>query len=369
MFYRWRRMDEENRPRVWRLYGWYSALMFCGSCVGTVTWAAWMQNVVNSAIRNFDTNLSLSQQLDHIALAFRWRSVFQVTYAIEFLCLSAAKLLVLDRMSDFAAGGAPRRWAVGGRIVMAAVVAGSVAGLAGNVAAAVYYERTAEFAFAASAAVADRDIASFSKNRQQVIDLQRLAVSTAAMQAFCEVAVLLLIVLSFAVVGVACARRVASAMPGLGAAGGVMAAGRQLWRQIVGTTGVVFVTFLLRSVYSTMSAVAFKLQDSDNSCPGNTQGFCNASCFNVFSNIVSWLTLTPEFQLMVVLLSKPLPLLVALWGMTSKRLLQQMQPGQRELATVTVKDSLLKKLTVWRRTGTPAMRCADIDTAAAAIQE
>ena len=34
MFRRWRRMQEEDRGRVWRLYGWYSALMTCGSCVG-----------------------------------------------------------------------------------------------------------------------------------------------------------------------------------------------------------------------------------------------------------------------------------------------------------------------------------------------
>jgi hypothetical protein len=48
---------------------------------------------------------------------------------------------------------------------------------------------------------------------------------------FCEVAVLLIIVLAFAVVGVACARRVAAALSplsGLGPAGGAIAAGRQL---------------------------------------------------------------------------------------------------------------------------------------------
>jgi len=26
MFYRWRRMEEEDRGRVWRLYGWFTAL-------------------------------------------------------------------------------------------------------------------------------------------------------------------------------------------------------------------------------------------------------------------------------------------------------------------------------------------------------
>ena len=37
------------------------------------------------------------------ALSNTWLSVFLVTYAIEVLCLSAAKLTVLDRMSVFAA--------------------------------------------------------------------------------------------------------------------------------------------------------------------------------------------------------------------------------------------------------------------------
>ena len=40
MFYVWRRMQEEDRRRVWLLYGWFSRLMLCGSCFGAVSWAA-----------------------------------------------------------------------------------------------------------------------------------------------------------------------------------------------------------------------------------------------------------------------------------------------------------------------------------------
>ena len=47
MFYRWRRMEEEDRGRMWRLYGWFTALMACGSCFGTVVWAARMMAVTN----------------------------------------------------------------------------------------------------------------------------------------------------------------------------------------------------------------------------------------------------------------------------------------------------------------------------------
>ena len=88
------------------------------------------------------------------ALSYSWRAVFTVTYAIEFLCLSAAKLMVLDRMSDFAAGQdevTRKRWAAGGRMVMAVVVLGNAVGLAANIAAAVHAQRAAEAASTASA--------------------------------------------------------------------------------------------------------------------------------------------------------------------------------------------------------------------------
>jgi hypothetical protein len=68
-----------------------------------------------------------------------------------------AKLLVLHRMADFAVpkgDGLSRRLAVGGRVVMAAVVVGNVVGLCANVAAAVLSKQTGDFANAAAAAFA-----------------------------------------------------------------------------------------------------------------------------------------------------------------------------------------------------------------------
>jgi hypothetical protein len=47
----------------------------------------------------------------------------------------------------------------------------------------------------------------------------------------------------------------------------------------------------------------------------------------------SWIIYTPEFQLLVILISSPLALLVALWGMTSERTLQQMESSQRQMET------------------------------------
>jgi len=84
-----------------------------------------------------------------------WVAAFLLPYAIEFLCLSVAKLLVLHRMAHFALAkvdGMSRRLAVGGRVVMAAVVVGNVAGLCANVVAAVYIKKAGDFNSASSAA-------------------------------------------------------------------------------------------------------------------------------------------------------------------------------------------------------------------------
>ena len=105
MLYLWWRMDEEGRWRVWSLYGRFCGLMVCGSCFGAVTWAARMMNLENGFNGN-DAALRRDrvQQWSLLALSHSWAAVFHVMYAIEFMCLSAAMLMVLDRMSDFAAG-------------------------------------------------------------------------------------------------------------------------------------------------------------------------------------------------------------------------------------------------------------------------
>jgi hypothetical protein len=334
MLYLWWRMDEEGRQRVWPLYGWFCGLMVCGSCFGAISAAARMMSLENV----FNGNDALArgdfiQGTPLLALSYRWFAVLFVTYAIDFMCLSAARLMVLDRMSDFAAGQdevARKRWAAGGRMVMAVVVLGNAVGLAANVAAAVHAQRAAETAgsaaalFAASSTQLARESLSLSLTEVQ------LATSIAAVQRFCEVAVLLLIVAAFVVAGVVCARIVSSNLLTVDTSSAPAAVGRELRRRMVVTTVVVFVAFVVRSVQSTMAAVSNQLQDLGRTCPGVT-GFCDPSCHNVFTHITQWAARTPEFQVTIVLISSPLTLLVALWGMTSRQTLQLMKSKEQEV--------------------------------------
>jgi hypothetical protein len=211
----------------------------------------------------------------------------------------------------------PRRWVVWGRVVMAGVVVGNVMGLGGSVAAAVYFEQSAGSFSAASAAYAANNTADGDNFANIGGQQSQLAFATGAVQLLCEIAVLLLIIVAFAVTGAACVRRFTSAQLD------DTADGRQLWRQIVGTAGFVFLTFLLRAMYTTMFALANGLQKYEGDCPISNP--CDASCANLYLFMQQWLFFTPEFQLSVELISSPLALLVALWGMTSKHTLRLMQ--------------------------------------------
>jgi hypothetical protein len=336
MFFLWWRMEEEDRGRVWWLYGWFSALMACGSCFGAVAWSARMMQLANFFKGN--TSPDKAQEASLIALADSRHSAFIVMYAIEFLCMCAAQLMVLDRLSVFAAPEGTRlqeRWAAAGRIVMAVVVLGNAVGLAANAAAAVQYQKAADAMSTASVFYASNktedgdDFLSLSQEKL------RRGGSIASVQLFCEVAVLLLIVVAFAVVGVMCARFLSSRFKSNGVDAGydafMVTVDRTLRRQMLGTTAFIFVTFLLRSVFSTMYAVAFQMRDVNRDCPDGTFGLCG-SCLNVYNHLLQWLVYTPELQLVIILVSSPLALLVALWGMTPNAPLQLMKSRKRDTA-------------------------------------
>jgi hypothetical protein len=326
MFHLWRRMGEENQRRVWRLYGWFTALMACGSCFGAVAWAALMMSLMN--LFKHDQEVLKLQEMSLLELCYSWTAAFLVMHAIEFLCLCAANLMVLDRMSVFAAPQGARlqkRWALAGRVVMAAVVLCNAVGLAANVAAAVHYQKAAQAAGTSSAAYAAnnaKDGFSFEALSQE--EVQRGG-SILSVQSFCEVVVLLLTVVSFVVVGVLSAHRVRARLLEVDAASDAAETVRAVRLQILATTAFVFVAFVLRAAFSIMNAVA--LQFRDLSCT-DLCGECN----NVFTNIADWMTYTPEFQLLIVLVSSPLALLVALWGMTSKTMLHLMVSNQQEIS-------------------------------------
>jgi hypothetical protein len=323
-------MEEEDRAQVWMLYGWFTGLMCVGSVLGAITWGAYMRYLV-AEFTVFTPGLTPSQNQLLFAQTQYWGGAFYVTYAMEFLLLSVAKLLVLDRMADFGVvkgAGMSKHLAVGGRVVMAVVIVGNVAGLCANVAAAVYSKKAGDFSMDAAASVGN----AYTNFNDQASQQESAADVASSVQQFCEVVVLLIIILAFAVVGIASARRVNSALRGLNDVQG--AAVRKLRRQILGTSTLVFVTFMLRCIYAIMNAVSDALQNNGAACAATSGTSCDPSCQNVWDLMQYWLTYTPEFQLMVMVISSPLALVVALWGMTSERTLQRMSHSGRKMTSI-----------------------------------
>jgi hypothetical protein len=170
-------------------------------------------------------------------------------------------------------------------------------------------------------------------------------VKAASVQRFTEVIVLLMIVAAFVFVGIHSHRVIASALRALffaerqlmsvaAAAGGarnsqpsvklfaeVQCRGRQLQRKVLATFVLVFLSFLLRSTFTVMFAMASAYTEENNRCAASA---CDA-CKNVYSHLLFWMIYTPAFQQTVVLIASPLTLLVALWGMSGVRAIEQME--------------------------------------------
>jgi hypothetical protein len=98
-------------------------------------------------------------------------------------------------------------------------------------------------------------------------------------------------------------------------------------RRIVGTSAAVFASSLLRAVLSIMTALGDLLAqfqqptditDTQNAVHKQCGSYCDSSCYGVYSRMNVWMIFAPQFQLIIVAISSPLTLLVALWGMTPR---------------------------------------------------
>ena len=282
----------------------------------------------------------------------RWSAAYLVLYPFEFMCLIAAKLIVFDRVIDLAPPGVDdvqRRLVAAGRWLLGLVLFGNLICAVSNIAAAVQLVQVADFdsgaaaAYAANNTVAANGFATQANQKNQELD------QTASAGLFAEVGVLLLVIAAFLVIGVMFFRFIGAILRDLQRAvngdwlatarldlhatlrsddenkrlaAAAAAKGRHLRRQVLVTVAVVFVSFLMRATSTTINALARALQNSAADCPDTAR--CSLSCHNVYSLMLIWGLFRPEFSLWIILLSSPIALLVALWGMTNKRMLELM---------------------------------------------
>ena len=249
--------------------------------------------------------------------------------------------MVFDRMREFALPLNTHALRIR-RVVVTLVVALCIVGVSASIAAASFRARASVMAATASTAIfeAVNPKRNADKMRQALLYVNQTNViindadQIDSAQEFSEAVVLMLFVVSFTVVGILCARRVRLVLRSRLITGSTSASGRRLHTQIVGTALAVSLTFLPRAVFATMQAIGGLLQNlASGQCwtsPCSTVAVTKAgvqTCiapYNQFAHMSLFLEYTPEFQQLVVLISSSLAQMVALWGMTSDRMLEAM---------------------------------------------
>jgi hypothetical protein len=93
----------------------------------------------------------------------------------------------------------------------------------------------------------------------------------------------------------------------------------QLKRQIVGTCGILFVSFLIRTVVAMMLFIGGAFGNFDVAVNRCGEGSNSSNLLTI------WILYTPQFYFLVMLFCQPVTLLVTLWGMTSGQTLAVMR--------------------------------------------
>jgi hypothetical protein len=259
--------------------------------------------------------------------ALRWLCGFLLLYPATFCFIIVSQLLVVDRITQFV-NVQVSSWMVATRVLVGVVVVGNVVGLIGNSVGIYFLARAAE--------AYDETPAAFNGSYYDSVALsyRQRGAQAAAVHLVCEFCVLLFVTSAFIVAGFASTRKIAKEMISrtISADSGqtvlvlqqkIAETGKLLRRRILWTAGVIFASFLCRIIYSIMFAIANLLNNSDANCSQFT-GRCGA-CYNNFTYMQIWMLYNPEFNLAVIFFAQNVTLLVALWGMTSEKILSFMR--------------------------------------------
>ena len=266
-------------------------------------------------------------------------TAFQVIPEGLFLfCLNCAQLMVLERIARAAvssAHGAPARWVIAKRITVVIFVAFHSTSFCCRVALAAFLDRLVHLYKQMQIVLQlKQDADKIQILQQQINDILIPVRKAITVHNVCDMAVLLYTVATFLLVGALCARRIKRILqrPQMPADSvNIISLNpkdevRSILFQVIATCLFVFVSLASMAFFVTFLAISNVDVFGDDFgfgdvCPvdGSPLPPCDP-CHSVFRLIAVWRVYTPEFTL-GFLLPAPCALLVALWGMTSKRLL------------------------------------------------
>ncbi len=328
-----------------------------GSVTGAIAFAArvaqfsqrFPRQRIEQIVNKTDYELQLVSEYKVVELRLVVLHFFFFPFELGFVTVS--QLLILYRMQQFSMSRLLQRPAYTGlaRVFLAAVSSGIVAGICGNAAGVKYLSDAIDLHVKSVAAFAAGDIDNAKALQLQSKPIESYGTGLLGIQRFCEVCILLLLISVFIIVGVASYRVIAVALrtlfraekriilvggakQGLDLLAQAGSQGRRLQFKIIATVVFVFLTILVRSVFSVMYALALSSNEISNKCSPSE---CDP-CKSVYSHILSWILYTPEFQMVTMLIASPVSQLVALWGMSGVRAFEQTAAQQMNLEATRI---------------------------------
>jgi hypothetical protein len=375
MYFLWRRLKEDHKRRVWRLYGWYTGLACIGSAFGATT--AFIGVIYEQYVVQLTQARNSAEQIARELQVSFWVSTMVVPDALEIFFISIALLIVLDRLVHVAfatSSGLSARLVLSERVIAGLVVGLNVLSVCFSAAASYYFHRCIPPLEHAAAAMSANDHTSSKAHMQEFRKMKSLSNNVYAVQMFTESAALIFVVSTFSVVFIVCSRRIrginrraiaesslrqqaklsqeASELQTLettevsdGHAGessftsdnkrkisihtaGLVDNMKAVHRQIFFTVAVVFLSLLCMAICLTFYGTV-TLSDSRYASSDGDISLCDPKA-TTNSLIGNWMTLNPHFFILTVYMPGPIAMLVALWGMTSDLMLKIIKTnGQR----------------------------------------
>ncbi len=224
----------------------------------------------------------------------------------------------------------PRRWLLAGRVLVALTVVCILVGILGNIPAAIHYSNSGDLFRQTAIAYSQSNLALADDLASQASKKASNGDRAASIQRFSEVIALFAIITAFCIVTLSSLQIIGVALRYLitksrnseqqDALGKLFAAaseqGNALYRKVTLTFIFIFCAVLVRSILSTLYALAQALQDSGSAC-ASISSYCDP-CLNVYSHIMGWIVYTPTFQQVPHTALKPLPLRACLVAHTAR---------------------------------------------------
>jgi hypothetical protein len=360
LFVLWHRLHPEQRKNLWPFYGRFTFAAFFASSCGILVMFVRVTSYLNHTL--------LSQQVD-VLNAENWRSMpeeyqnlnlaricdlradqffhfmwFAIPEGLQLCALMWVNLAVLERVAHAAVAssrGMPVRWVIAKRIAQGIISALLLTALAARVAARIYAQQLrGDFSAIAREFRSGNPVRAFAIwNDSSEGKTQRQFEALHGVFDVSESACLVFVVATFLAVAALCAGRVARILrqPAPPAADSSIRNQndmKTIMRQIIITCAVVFLSLVCRAVVSILWAyVMIDLSDgSDHSCAVElVPDPCNP-CHDVAFLMFQWMRNTPELTILGYDFPSPVALLIAVWGMTSQRLLVTLKQPRKHAA-------------------------------------